>query len=61
VPENHGSYKGKCSLCGCEVATNDKADLKSGYSGMDAQHGFYVDCSTPGCNRQINMESERGI
>lgn len=56
LPENRGVYKGKCRLCGCEVSTNDKADLKSGYLGIDAQHGFYVDCPTSGCNRQIDME-----
>ncbi len=55
LPDNHGEYRGKCRLCGCEVS-GTRADLKSGYSGMDAQHGFYVDCPTAGCNRQIDME-----
>ena len=55
LPENNAEFKGKCRLCGCEIVA-DKAEIKSGYSGMDAQHGFYVDCPTEGCKRQIDMK-----
>jgi hypothetical protein len=56
LPVHHATFKGKCKLCGCEVSTTDKADLKSGESGLDAQHGFYVNCPTQGCGRQIDMQ-----
>lgn len=56
LPKSHNTYQGKCRLCGCEVSADNKEDLKSGYSGTDALHGFYVDCPTEGCNRQIDME-----
>jgi Na+-transporting NADH:ubiquinone oxidoreductase subunit NqrF len=57
LPSSYQEYKGSCKVCGCEVeATSDDPELKSGYSGIDAQHGFYVMCPTKGCNRQIDME-----
>ncbi len=57
LPEQHNEYHGKCVVCGCEVSCHQgDEDLKQGYSGMDAQHGFYVNCPTKGCNRQIGME-----
>lgn len=56
LPADHATYKGKCKLCKCEVSTTDKADLKSGESGLDAKHGYYVNCPTKGCGRQIDME-----
>ena len=55
LPKTHNEYRGKCKLCGCEIAAS-KDELKSGYSGLDAQHGFYLDCPTEGCHRQIDME-----
>lgn len=48
-------YRGKCRLCGCEVLAG-KDELKYGYSGLDAEHGYYVLCPTKGCERQIDME-----
>jgi hypothetical protein len=57
LPKTHQEYRGRCKVCGCEVsATKGDPDLKSGYSAMDAQHGFYVICPTEGCSRQIDME-----
>jgi hypothetical protein len=56
LPKDNGEYRGKCTLCGCEVAAHKSdPELKSGYSGMDAQHGYYVLCPTDGCGRQIDM------
>lgn len=57
LPKNHNEYRGRCKCCGCEVAANaGDPDLKSGYSGTDEQHGWYVDCPTEDCRRQIDME-----
>ncbi len=42
---------GECkSLLQCTVD-----DLKEGYSGMDAEHGYYVDCAV--CHQQIDIPS----
>lgn len=56
LPKHHDRWAGKCTVCKCEVSTTDKADLREGYSGTDAQHGYYVMCPTMGCNRQIDMK-----
>jgi hypothetical protein len=55
LPKDVDKFEGTCSLCGCKVVA-DKADVNSGYSGMDAQHGWFVDCPTEGCKRQIDMQ-----
>lgn len=57
LPKEHKEYRGTCRVCNCMVSCQEgDRNLKEGYSGMDAQHGYYVVCPTKGCTAQIHME-----
>lgn len=48
------AMKVSCRACGSKLQA-ELSDLREGYSGLDCEHGYYVNCAI--CMAQIHIDS----
>jgi hypothetical protein len=55
TPEKIPKFKGTCNLCNCEIETEYKEFISSGYGGRT----MITTCPTEGCGHSISLYPKR--